>query len=44
MAEAIGVQFLASYYQTFDTNRAALGALYVSFSKSYFFSIINPAD
>lgn len=35
MAEiAIGDQFLASYYQIFDTNRAALGALYVSFQKS----------
>lgn len=26
----IGDQFLASYYQTFDTNRAALSSLYVS--------------
>ena len=45
MAEiAIGDQFLASYYQIFDTNRAALGALYVSFQKANSSQIVNPAD
>lgn len=28
--EAIGEQFISSYYQLFDTNRAGLGQLYVS--------------
>ena len=28
--EAIAKTFVAQYYQTFDTNRAALGGLYVS--------------
>ena len=27
--KAVGQQFLAAFYQTFDTNRAALGNLYV---------------
>lgn len=27
--KAIGQQFLGAFYQTFDTNRAALGSLYV---------------
>lgn len=40
----IGDQFLASYYNTFDTNRAALGALYVSFKKLRFLYIIRHAD
>ena len=30
MANAIAETFITQYYQTFDTNRAALAALYVS--------------
>ena len=29
MTDQIAQQFVVSYYQTFDTNRAGLGALYV---------------